>query len=333
MGSIDNFSSVQDLHEQYAPLGALLATASDITQPKKALASLMSDGPVTAAADPSLADLVAALNDAAAGPLTEVAKGNVPMPQNVSIMPPYDEPSAGQNYLHLVEMSSIVSLYTAIWNANARTKRGHPDPYNITVASEAAQAFADMADSAYNIMVGPLAGFFNFASGTQTTFSKKMTKTDVHLEFLGELFKGFSLTKPALLQLDGILTNFVESLGTISVETGRTGNTVDQTIRINQVVRLNISGDEANPIWVFQPRTRIVYMHIDASTWRWATKKAEHTENTFNMRYVVVDCDLNVNKYLASKDKLEKVFTTVSGKSMAEYGKMINPAPINPDAK
>ena len=254
------------------------------------------------------------------------------MPQNVSIMPPYDEPSAGQNYLHLVEMSSIVSLYTAIWNANARTKRGHPEPYNITVADEAAQAFADMANSAYNVMVGPLAGFFNFASGTQTTFSKKMTKTDVHLEFLGELFKGFSLTKPALLQLDGILTNFIKSLGTISVETGRTSNTVDQTIRINQVVRLNISGDESNPIWVFQPRTRIVYMHIDASTWRWATKKADHSENTFNMRYVIVDCDLNVNKYLASKPKLETVFNKIAGKSLEEYGKMINPSPINPNA-
>ncbi|CAI9635664.1 hypothetical protein GT037_008832 [Alternaria burnsii] len=332
MGSIDT-TNAQELHEQYQPIGELLAVASDITQKNSALEQLIGNGPVTAAADPTIADVVAALTDAANGPSTEVANGRVPMPQNVGIMPPYDETSAGQNYNHLVEMSSIVSLYTAIWNANARTKRGHPEPYNITVADEAAQAFADMANSAYNVMVGPLAGFFNFSSGTQTTFSKKMTKTDVHLEFLGELFKGFSLTKPALLQLDGILTNFVKSLGTVSVETGRTSNTVDQTIRINQVVRLNVSGDDSNPIWVFQPRARIVYMHIDASTWRWATKKADHSENTFNMRYVVVDCDLNVNKYLASKPKLEKVFQTIVNKSLQEYGKMINPSPVDPNAQ
>jgi hypothetical protein len=333
MASIENLASLQELHEQYAPIGKLLAIASDITKSKHALTELISDGPITTEAEPNFADLVAALNDATKGPSAEVDKGRVPMPQNVTIMPPYDEPSAEQNYRHLVEISSIVSLYTAIWNANTRTKRGHPEPYNITVAAEAAQAFADMADSAYNIMVGPLAGFFNFAAGTQTTFSKRMTKTDIHLEFLAELFDGFSLTRPAILQLDGILTNFVKSLGTISLETGSTGNTVDQTIRINQVVRTNISGDEANPTWVWQPRTRIVYMHIDASTWRWATKKAGHTENTFNMRYVIVDCDLNVNKYLSQKEKLEKVFKMVSGKSMAEYGRMINPPPINPNQK
>ncbi|KAK5624868.1 hypothetical protein RRF57_000584 [Xylaria bambusicola] len=254
------------------------------------------------------------------------------MPQNVGILPPYDEASTGQNYLYLVEMSSIVSLYTAIWNANARNNRGHPQPYNISNAQEAALAFADMADSAYNVMVGPLAGLFNFSSGVQTTFSKEMSKTSIHLEFLAELFKGFSLTKPALMQLDGILTNFVSSLGTINIETGRTNQTVDQTLRINQVMRLNISGDEQNPVWVYQPRTRIVYMHIDDSTWHWATNKAEHTSNTFNMRYVIVDCDLNVNKYLASKNNLDNVFKTVSGKSMEEYGQMINPSPVRSHA-
>ncbi|KAI1311487.1 hypothetical protein F5Y03DRAFT_308241 [Xylaria venustula] len=151
----------------------------------------------------------------------------------------------------------------------------------------------------------------------------------LHLEFLGELFKGFSLSKPALLQLDGILTSFISSLGTINIETGRTNNTVDQTLRINQVMRLDTSGDEANPIWVFQSRTRIIYMHVDDSTWHWATNKAEHTSNTFNMRYVVVDCDLNVNKYLATKDNLNAVFQSVSGKSMQEFGQMINPNPVN----
>lgn len=332
MGSITNTDSKLDLGE-LQPLVDVLSVASNITQGHGAVDELLSNGPVTAAADPTLADIMASLTAAAGGPSTEVEKGKAPMPQNVGIMPPYDDASAGQNYLHLVEMSSIVALYTAIWNANARTKRGHPEPYSITVASEAAQAFADMADSAYNVMVGPLAGFFNFSSGTQTTFTKNMSKTDVHLEFLGEIFQGFNLTKPAYAQLDSILKNFVKSLGTISVETGKTNNTVDQTIYINQVIRLNIAGDEGKPIYVYQPRTRIVYMHIDSSTWRWATNKADHTSSTFNMRYVVVDCDLNVNKFLASKDKLNKVFQQISGKTMEEFGKMINPGPVHLEKK
>ncbi|KAM6522888.1 hypothetical protein FALCPG4_012503 [Fusarium falciforme] len=323
--------STQDLGE-LQPLVDVLSAASDITQGHEALAEFVSSGPTTAAAgDTTLADIVAQLNAAAGGPDQEVKDGKTPMPQNVTILPPYTEANAIQNYNYLVDISSIVSLYTAIWNANARSKRGHPEPYNITIASEAAQSFADMANSAYNVMSGPLAGFFNFANGSVTTFKKEMSKTEVHLEFLAELFKGFSLTKPAILQLDGILTNFISSLKTVNVETGSTNNTVDQTLRINQVMRLNISGDEANPIWVFQPRTRIVYMHIDASTWRWATNKAEHTSQSFNMNYTVADFDLNVNKWLASQDKLNKVFETVSGKSISEYGKLINPDPVNPE--
>ncbi|KAI3335713.1 hypothetical protein F4824DRAFT_463322 [Ustulina deusta] len=310
----------------------VLEIAVDVTKSSEALADFTSSGPITAAADSSLADVVAALNAATGGTNSEVQAGRAPMPQNVGILPPYDEVSAGQNYLHLVEISSIVSLYTAIWNANARSLRGHPQPYNITNAEEAALAFADMADSAYNVMIGPLAGIFNYSSGVQTTFRKEISKTSIHLEFLAELFKGFSLTKPALLQLDSILTTFVSSLGTINIETGRTNHTVDQSLRINQVMRINISGDEQNPVWVFQPRTRIVYMHIDDSTWRWATNKASHTSSTFNMRYVVVDCDLNVNKYLANKDKLNTVFQTVSGKSMEEYGRLINPSPVKSSA-
>lgn len=324
-------ASLPDLGD-LQPLVDVLGIASDITVGAEELADFTSSGPETAAADTTVADLVSALTAAAGGPANEVKEGRAPMPQNVAILPPYDEPSAIQNYEYLVEISSIVSLYTAIWNLNARTKRGHPEPYKISDASEAAQAFADMADSAFNVMQQPLAGFFNFSSGTQTTFSKSMSKTEVHLEFLGEIFKGFNLTKPALMQLDTILTNFVSSLKTVSVETGETNNTVDQTLRINQVVRINIAGDEGKPIYVYQPRTRIVYMHIDGNTYHWATNKAEHTSQTFNMRYVVVDCDLNVNKYLACKDKLDKVFMTLTGQNLLEYGKKINPEPVKSES-
>jgi hypothetical protein len=97
------------------------------------------------------------------------------------------------------------------------------------------------------------------------------------------------------------------------------------------VIRINVAGDDARSYWVFQPRTRIVYMHVDASSWRWATNKANHNKSTFTMRYVVVDCDLNVNKYLASKDKLNTVFQQISSRTMSEFGKMINPSPVDPN--
>ncbi|KAF5667167.1 hypothetical protein FHETE_5870 [Fusarium heterosporum] len=328
MNSTEDFGDLQPLHDY-------LAVAADITKGHEALAEFTSSGPATTAAtgDASLADIMAQLNAAASGPTAEVESGSAPLPQNVTVMSPYTEKRALDSYDSLMDASSIASLYTAIFNASARTKRGHPQPYDITIPTEAAQAFADMASASFNVMSGPLAGFFNYAGGSVATFDKQMSKTDVHLEFLGELFKGFSLTEPALLQLDGILTNFISSLKTVTVETGSTNNTVDQTLRVNQVLRTNISGDPKNPLWIFQPRTRIVYMKINASTWHWATNKAEHTSSKFHMVYTVADFDLNVNKWIASKDKFDKVFSTVTGKSMSEFAKLTIPAPIDPDQK
>jgi outer membrane protease len=39
-----------------------------------------------------------------------------------------------------------------------------------------------------------------------------------------------------------------------------------------------------------------------------STNKANHEESTFNMLYVVVDIDLNVNRWLAAEPQLEAIF-------------------------
>jgi hypothetical protein len=278
--------------------------------------------------DPTLADVIAQLKAAADGPDAEVSRGNPPMPQNVGILPAYDREHALESYGHLVEMSSLAALYTALWSAAVRAKRGHPDPYRISVAKEAAQAFADMADCSYQIMSEPLAGFYNFAQGTSHVFNEKISKAELHLEFLSELFKGFSLSKSHLLQLDGVLTKFMESLKTVTLTTESSESTVDYTLRVNQVMRLNISGDEQDPVWAFQPRTRLIFMHIDASSYKWASNKASQQDYQFHMQYVVADFDLNVNKFLASRKKLDAIFQSLSGMTMRAFGEKINAAPV-----
>jgi hypothetical protein len=110
MGFIEKTSAQEFVEEQFQGLVGLLSVAADVTQDASSLQKLLSTGLVTAAADPTLADILAALTAAAEGPSAEVEKGKTPMPQNVTIMPPYDEASAGQNYLYLIDMSSIFAL-------------------------------------------------------------------------------------------------------------------------------------------------------------------------------------------------------------------------------
>jgi hypothetical protein len=339
-------SSLSTPPKELATLVDLLSRATDITQSAAVAAELKSDGPTTAGAGGGgdISDIYNSLVAAVKGPSAEVESGSAPMPQNV-VIGPEDKPmtdaeekraliaQARQDMRHLQDINSIADLFIALSNASKRAARGHPQRYRITDPKEAAQEFADMANSAYNVMIGPLAGMFSFTSGTSTRYQRSMSKSELHLSFLSELFSGFNLTDVAMNQLDGILKNFIKSLGTVSVETEDTNNTVDQTIRVHQTIAVNISGSKENPIWDYQPRSRIVYMKIDAKAWRWATNKANHESNTFDMHYVVVDCDLNVRKWLASKPALEKVFMTISQKSLAEYSAMRNPPAIDAAAK
>ena len=297
-------------------------------QPKINLMAAAAQPSKPGSSDFSMADLMAQLSAASGGSSQEVHSGYAPLPQNVGILPATDDKSAVESYGYLVEMSSLAALYTSIYSANIRSQRGHPELYNITVAAEATQEFADLANASYQVMTLPLAGFYTLSAATQYTFNQKMSKTEVHLEFLGEIFKDFNLTDVAMKQLDGVLTKLVASLKTITVSTESSSNTVDQTLRINQVMRINIAGSKEHPIWVYQPRTRLVYMHIDASSYKWATNKADHQSSTFSMRYVVVDGDLNVNKYLAAKPQLDQIFQKISGQNLAEFGKMVNPDPV-----
>jgi len=48
--------------------------------------------------------------------------------------------------------------------------------------------------------------------------------------------------------------------------------------------------------------------------------------------YVVINIDLNVNRWLAAKPQLEAIFQQVTGATFKQYGKLKFPAPINPAA-
>ncbi|KAH6614420.1 hypothetical protein B0J18DRAFT_413591 [Chaetomium sp. MPI-SDFR-AT-0129] len=328
---------------EFHPVASLMSRATDPLLSASVARDAASASSSFVADDP-FASLRDRMNSAAGGAESETKKKLAPMPQDVAVIPDKDEDDpltdedwkrkAIKDVQHLRDIASIADLYIAMSNLEKRKARGHPEEYRITDPKEAAQAFADMADSAYRVMAGPpLVGLYSFSSGTVREFRRKMSKTELHLGFLAEIFTGFSFTKAATKQLDGILTNFIKSLGDISVSTEKTNNSVDQTIRIHQTIAMNITGDDERAIWVYQPRTRIIYMHVDGSTWKWATNKANHEESTFYMNYVVVDCDLNVNKWLGAKAQLEAIFKEVTSKTFADYGKMRYPSPIDSTTK
>ena len=156
--------------------------------------------------------LMKMLSAASEGPAAEIQTGNPPVPPNVGITPVGDDPGILTSYCYLVELSALSALYTGIWELNTLKKRGREQPYNISIASEASQAFADLADAGFQTMIGSLAGSYNLSSAVSNSYTKQMRKTSLHFDFLDDLFKSFNLVSTAFTQLDGILSTFVSAV-------------------------------------------------------------------------------------------------------------------------
>ena len=277
--------------------------------------------------------LVKMLLAAQGGPAESVKQGNAPLPQNVGIIPPSKDKNTTRDitkhYNYLVQVSSLSALFTGTWNIQTFKKRGREEPYNISIKSEAVQAFADLADSGFQAMIGPLASYYNISNAVVSIFKKQMRKTEVHLEFLRAIFKPYNLLEDALARLDGVLTTLVDALHDIQIETSKEVSSVNQTLRINQLKRMNVTGDRRNPVWVYVPTTRVVYMKINAETWKGAVGRKGSDEGfEFKMEVTVIDGELNVEKYERSKEKLDEVFTYVTGINLQAFGDKTDPKPV-----
>lgn len=283
--------------------------------------------PATAGTD---SQIVKALLAAAQPPEKQVEGGHVPAGVVINLYPEemYNGEARGTSYSALQGMTSLSQLYAVVLSLAARTKRGHPEPYSITDAKEVVQEWEDQADFAYQAMTIALAGFFSFQNLSAQTVKRHMTKAELHEGFLGKVFEGFNLTDSALQDMETILTNFSKALGSTTIVDESDTRTVNQTIRINSVPKINISGDNANPDWVWQPMCTLIYLKFTAKTWKTSVEKftggvaAEGFD--FEMQMTSVRCQLNMQWYEQSEPKFDEVMRAAVGKSLKDFGAMIS---------
>lgn len=272
-----------------------------------------------------MTNTLAALSASSKGPKEEIAAGKVPLPQTISLQPP-TSPEATQSYAHLDAAASVASLQTVIFNEDFRVGRGQTKHYDISVAGEEASlAFADMAAAGLRVMEGPLSGFYTRVKSAEHVFSQSMRRREVHGAFLEEVFRDYRLGESALRRLDGVLTAFVAAVRGVEFGVGKGGGTVDYSFRINHVVREGGPGADGTEMkHVFRPRTRIVCLKIDPNTYKWATDKGTDEVGTFQMSYATHDFDLDVGRFLASKERFDIVFQGLLGEDTTSYAKMTN---------
>ncbi|GAB0137517.1 hypothetical protein EsDP_00005777 [Epichloe bromicola] len=280
--------------------------------------SLSADnGPSTASADgdDKFAKLTALMMGDTKSPNEQVAAGQTPKPPPIVILPGYDKSSAMANYNTLMDANSMIQLY-----ANLMQVQQKPDGFDIT--SEAAAAYNFQAKQAYDAMMGPMAGFFTFDSGSSQQISNTIAKNQIHEKFLGAVFDNFRFDKDTKTQLDGQLTTFVSGLSKIAPGNA---NSIDFSLRLGLCPRKNITADEDDPLYVYQPTIFLIRMSFDTKSFYQNTGKSSGVDMvTLKFNLSVTKCTLNAPKFEQNRPKFDQMFQLITDNNLSAYSQLLN---------
>lgn len=275
------------------------------------------NGPVVASADgdDKFAKLAALMMGDTKSPAEQAEAGNAPKPAPIIILPGYDIKDVQSNYDSLMDANSMIQLYANLLEAQQK-----PGGFNIN--TEAAEAFNFQAKTAFDAMSGPMAGFFNFSDGSTQSFSNEINRDQIHDFFINSLFGNFGFAKATRDQLDGQLKTFVAGLSKIVP-----GNqaTIAFSHRLGLVPRINVAGDDENPIWLYQPTIFLLRMSFDANTfYKSISKNSGNDQVKFTFSLTVSKFSLNVKKFEQSRDKFDKIFQLVTNSNLKAYSELLN---------
>lgn len=247
----------------------------------------------------------------------QVAQGQVPMPPPIALLPAFTDDRILANYDTLMDAQSMVQLYSRLMQVQQK-----PDGFDIT--TEAPMAFNFQAKAAYDAMMGPLAGFYNFGLGSMQTYSNTIPRGDIHGNLLGKIFDNFGFDPDTINKLDGQLTNFVAGLAGVNTDNNPT-NTIDFCQIFGLCPGRNLVGDGKPEHMIYQPTTFMIYLKIDAHSFRQSLGKDSSIDKVdFNFSMIVTRCELNVSKFNQCKDKFDKIFQFLTQKNLRAYSQLAN---------
>jgi hypothetical protein len=272
--------------------------------------------------DDKFDQLMAAMSSASADPKTEVKNGVPPATSRVKMIPGFTVEDRPDQLRRLDKAMSIISLYQHVWSISMRTKRGHPQAYKISVAPEASQLNADLADAAAICLTGPLSGYFTATQTQQQGLHKEMFSTEIHMEFIGALFTGFSIPDSTKKSLDGLLTNVVSSLSSLNISSASADADVNHYTLIPTLKQIVMVGNDGKDEVVgIQPIIRAMYLHVTESTWSVSIGKSSAEKVKFDMNYADLTFTINQETFDKFADKMDAIIMKLVKKNCADFGK------------
>jgi hypothetical protein len=274
------------------------------------------------AGTPSTTDLNDILNNAVKAPGTT----------SIATVPTTPDTAMYQMLGQVQTLDSYISLLTSFCIYNE-----HPAPYDITVPAQASAFVRSMAKWRNYVITGgsvkAMAGYLPVSSIVTQSYSQQVTSANLHLEFLGELFKSFAFPEAAMLELDGILTKVVSNLGNLKISFESQSDTLDHFLTYYYFSTVQGTGGKNQPPAMYVAKVRTFYLHIDQATWKLSVGKSTVSQFKFNMNYF--DMDTTMNSGLVSSDMtaINSTISTLTGKTAAQVNTLMNMQAIHADPK
>jgi len=156
---------------------------------------------------------------------------------------------------------------------------------DMTKPEDAAFYNQTMSQGAFNAVHKDLAGAFGLDSSTSEQFTRHTNSTNLHSEFLKEMFSSFSLGEDSTRKLDGILTGIASRMAQFG------GDVTSQTDHLEHLLMIPYFGTfPGSEIKIM--KFRIFYLHIDTQSFKFSGKNDSFEQN-FNMNYE--DLTLTIN--------------------------------------
>ncbi len=222
-------------------------------------------------------------------------------------------------------LESYIAVLTAIVLYNK-----HPEPYDLSDKKQAAQFIIDTANAKNFVMSGgtvkDIALYLPQLSTSNDQKTLHTSTTSIHVDLLKVLFQGLSLAAGALTELDGVLTDVVQTLDDLKLQFSSQTETFNHQISYYYFAPV----EGSNPP-LQQMKVRFIYLEVDLASWKVSTNKAEHKEFDFSMSITTTDSVMNNNMVSSNASAIAQSCLTLTSNDTATIQKMIGSKGIKVD--
>lgn len=223
-------------------------------------------------------------------------------------------PSDMQNLLDI----SLLNSYSAVSAANLVYQNIKDISFEPAKVAEYQKKYAA---AYFRVMTQGLSGLLPAKQIESHNFSGRYAKDSFHNDFLGELFKSFSLPDSALKQLDSILSSLSLNLSKVITDANRIPTDF-------LVVYYYFSPVEGMPELKI-PSLRLFNIHIDyQNIERAVSKRQKETDFDFAMSYADYTGTLAISSMEHFRPILKRYVEDSTQKSLDEIQKMVQPKAI-----